>query len=233
MSVLGLLVYFVYKALFITGDRGYRVSHPLSKLVFLISMLIIIARLPHKTPFIAPLVIVLGILHPGLEWVIATSTLSGLVGLYMGVSAYLLSLLGLYQMHLQDILTIALRTFSISIAGLFVFTMITPVELYNVVLVLRAGKAASYPLLIWRLMPQSLKNFLDSISVGVLKKERATRRIPAAVASVIEMGWFIEEYCYWRLRVKPKTLIHVDRSTKYTLILLLSSLLLSLIHYVK
>jgi len=233
LTILGSLVYIVYKALFITGDHGYRTSHSLSKLLFTLSIILYVVRLPHSTHLVALIVVVLGLIHPGLEWLLATSLLAGLVGFYMGISAYLLSMLGLYQMHLHNVLVIALRTYSISLTGVFVFTTITPIELYNLLLILGLSRASNYPLLVWRLMPQSLRNFLDSISVGGLKKEPATSRVPAAVASVIEMGWFVEEYSYWRLRAKPKTPIHIDRSTKYTVILLASSLLISLLFYVQ
>lgn len=229
MSILGWLVSVVYKALFLTGDSGYKLAHPLAKLVIIASVAAFIAQHPVHAPVLIPLVLVLGFIYPGSEWVVAASLLSLLAGAYLAVSAYLLSLLGLYYMSLVDVVLVALRTYAISIAILFLFNTISPVDLYNALYYLKAGSSSNYPLLLWRLIPQGLKNFAEAISLSVVKGEKAVKRIPAAVASVIEAGWFIEEYCYWRLRTKPQSPISSMASPKHTLILLVAALAIALL----
>jgi hypothetical protein len=219
----------IYKSMFLTGDSGLRRAHVLSKLAFTISLILVHVVYSEKSIAILPVLIVLGIAHAGLEWIIAVLSLIGLVGVYLASSAYLLSLTGLYYMAPLQILTIALRATTVAMSIILLFNIISPIELYNLLHVLRARHFSTYTLLLWRLMPLGLKNFTDSLAVGYLKKETTVKRIPPATASIIESGWFIEEYNYWRLRVSSKTHIPVTRTIIHTIILLLSSLTILLI----
>lgn len=232
MSLIGALVSIVYRALFISGETGFRTAHPLSKLAFIASFLILLVEEPGKAILVIPVVALLGIVHPGYEWLSASFALSGLVGVYMGVSAYILSLLGLYEMRLFDILVVALRTFSISSVALFIFIMLSPIEFYNILVLIGLKRASSYPLLIWRMTPQALRNFVDSMSAGYLKGEKTLKRVPAAVASVIEMGRLVNEYCYWRLKTSPKVIVYLSREPNYTYMLLASSLIIVVLDYI-
>lgn len=225
MSFFTWLISVVYKAMFLAGDSGFKRAHVESKIVFTASLLLAYTANPEKFPAILPVLCALGTLHAGLEWVVATLTLTGLVGVYLAGSAYLLSLTGVYAMTPLQVLFVALRATAIAFSIVLVFNTISPVELYNALHLLRARHFSSYALLLWRLMPLALRNFIDSLAVGYLKREKITSRIPPATASVIEAGWFIEEYSYWRLRVKSKTRIPLSRSLLHTLTLLLFSLI--------
>lgn len=219
----------IYKSLFLAGDAGFRRAHFLAKAVFILSVALLISRNPAKSYLLIGFLTPLGLIFPGLEWVVATLGLSGFTGLLLSLSAYLLSLLGLYQMHLHQILDIVLRTIGISFGILFSFNIISPIELYNALYILRGRKVAVIPLLLWKMIPQGLRNFVDSLMVGYLKREFFAKRIPPAVASVIETSSFIEEYCYWKLRIPVKTRINLERSYKHTIILLMISLFITLI----
>lgn len=231
MTLIGILVSIVHKSLFMSGDTGFRTAHPISKLAFLVSLVALLAKGPSRVLAITPVILLLGAVHPGYEWVAASAILSGLVGLYMGTSAYLLSLLGLYEMGLFDVVNITLRTFSFSVSTIFVFNSLSPLEFYNVLLLLGARRASSYPILVWRFMPQGLKNFVDSLMVGYLKKERSYKRLPSAVASFIEIRKLVDEYCYWRIRTQAKVTINIDRDQNYTFMLLVASLAIALINH--
>jgi len=215
--------------MFLTGDSGFRRAHLESKIVFTASLLFAYMVNPEKFPTLLPVLCVLGALHAGLEWIVATLTLTSLVGAYLAGSAYLLSLIGVYTMTLLQVLFVALRAVAIAFSIVLVFNMISPIELYNALHLLGARRSSSYTLLLWRLMPLALRNFIDSLAVGYLKREKIASRIPPATASVIEAGWFIEEYSYWRLRVKSKTHISLPRSLLHTFTLLFFSLVILLL----
>lgn len=229
MGFFSWLLSIVYKSMFLTGDSGLREAHVLSKIVFTTSLVLAHVVYPEKSPTILPVLVVLGIVHASLEWVTAILSLTGLVGVYLASSAYLLSLTGLYYMTPIQVLMIALRATTIAMSIVLVFNTISPIELYNLLHVLGAKRFSTYTLLLWRLTPLGLKSFTDSLAVGHLKKESTVKRIPPATASIIESGWFIEEYNYWRLRVRTKTQIPLTRTTLHTIILLLSSLTILLL----
>ena len=229
MGFIGLLVSIIYKTLFLSGDSGYRLAHTYSKLVLIASMTAILVFSPRKTIFIIPLIVVLGLISPGLDWVIASITLSGLAGFYLSISAYLLSLTGLYSMDLFKIIEVAARTTGISLSFIFMFTIISPIEIHDLLYYLKGRRACVIPLLLWRLIPYSLRNFMDSLAVGYLKKEKTFKRRAPASASMIETGRFIEDYCYARLETESKTSIQLPRNTKYSILLIIASLILILI----
>jgi len=229
MGLFNWLLSVIYKSMFLTGDSGLRRAHVMSKVLFTISLVFVYTLYSEKSPIILPVLVVLGLIHAGIEWVIAILTLAGLAGLYLAGSAYLLSLTGLYTMIPLQVFIIALRAMAIAISIMLVFNTISPIELYNTLYLLGAKYFSSYTLLLWRLIPLGLRNFIDSLTVGYLKKEKTIKRLPSATASIIEAGWFIEEYSYWRLRVKSKTQIPLARTTLHTLILLISSLIVLLL----
>jgi hypothetical protein len=218
------LISIAYKSIFLTGDAGLKRAHVATKVLFATSLLVVYTLSPEKAPLVLPVLLILGLLHAGLEWITATITLTGLVGAYLGCSSYLLSFTGLYTMTPLQVLLVVFRSITIGFAVILVFNMISPAELYNALHVLGAKQFSSYPLLVWRLMPLGLRNFVDAVAVGYLKREKITSRIPPATASVIEAGWFIEEYSYWRLRVKSKTQIPLSRSIVYSIVLVVASL---------
>lgn len=229
MGIISWLVSAVYKSLFLKGDTGYRQAHVAVKALLIISIALFISRKPDQVFVLAAILVPFGLLYPGLEWVVAVVGLSAFTGTVLAVSAYLLSLTGLYHMHALQILESVARTIGISVGVVFAFTIISPIELYNVIYALGGRKAAVFPLLLWKLIPQGLRNFADSLVVGSLKREHTTKRIPPAVASLIEAGWLIEEYCYWKLRTPVKITIGLKRSPKYTILLLVATVLVLLV----
>lgn len=126
-----------------------------------------------------------------------------------------------------QILEVACRVVGISISLIFIFVMTSPIEVHNIIYMLTGRRICAYPLLLWRLVPLGLKNFIDSLSVGKLKGEGVTKRVPPAVAGMIEITRFMEEYCYWRLRLGPKCPLKLNRSAKYTLALTLGSIVVA------
>ncbi|MEM4718029.1 MAG: hypothetical protein QXE81_04630 [Desulfurococcaceae archaeon] len=229
MSIPGWLVSVVYKSLFLAGDTGYRRAHLLSKFVFILSVILLISVNPERSYILVLIVAPISIIYPGLEWLIAISSLSAFVGLFLAGSAFILSSIGLFQMTLYQFTMIVIRTIGISIGIIFSFNIISPIELYNILYSLHLRKIAVVPLILWKIIPYGLKSILDSLMVGQLKRELFTKRIAPAVASMLETSWFIEEYCYWRLKSTPKTPISYERSYKYTIILLICALLLAVI----
>lgn len=229
MSLLGWLVSILYKSLFLLGDTGYRRAHLLSKFVFILSVVLLISVNPERSYILFLLISPIGVISPGLEWLIAISSLSAVVGFFLAGSALLLSLFGLFQMTIYQFIMIIIRTVGISIGIVFSFNIISPIELYNILYYLRLRKIAVVPLTLWKIIPYGLKNILDSLTVGQLKREFFTKRIAPSVASMLETSWLIEEYCYWRLKTVPKVPISYERSYKYTIILLICALLLAII----
>jgi len=216
----------VYKAMFLTCDIKLRKAHLLSKILFTASIVVAVIINPEKTPLLLPVLLLLGVVGFNLEWVFAATVLTGLVGCYLAISAYLLSLTGLYNMSLLQVLLVALRAITIGYSIILVFNIISPIDLYNALRTLGARRFSTYIILLWRLIPLGLRSFIDSLAVGYLKREKTTSRIPPATASVIEAGWLIEEYSYWRLRVKSKTHIPLPRSLLYTVTLYLTSIII-------
>lgn len=229
MSLIGWLIDVVYRSLFIASDSGYRRAHLLSKAVFILSIILLIALNPRRTYLLIFLISPISLLYPGPEWLLAVTTLSSLVGVTLAGSAFLLSLLGLFEMTILQFIEIIARTIGISLGVVFSFTIISPIEIYNIIYTLHGGRLSVIPLLLWRMIPQGMRYFVESIQVGRLKQERVTKRIPPAVAGMIEISTLIEEYSYWRLRTTPKGTIGYERSYKYTIVLLIIALLISLV----
>ncbi|MGB9816516.1 MAG: hypothetical protein ACPLQS_02825 [Desulfurococcaceae archaeon] len=229
MGIIDWFIGVVYKSLFLAEDTGFRRAHFLSKAVFILSITLLITRNPGSSYLLVAFLTPLGLMFPGLEWVVAILGLSAFTGLLLAASAYLVSLLGFYQMHVLQILDIVLRTMGISMGIVFSFNIISPIELYNALYVLRGRRVAVIPLMLWKMIPQGLRNFMDSLMVGYSKREIFTKRIPPAVASLIEASWLTEEYCYWKLRIPVKTRINLERSYRHTIILLTVALFITLI----
>lgn len=231
MGFIEWLISVVYKSLFLSGDSGYRKAYFLAKVIFILSIALFISRSPSKVYLLIPVIIILGYFYPGRDWIIAVLTLTAFTGAFLSISSYLLSLIGLYHMDLVQIPEIIMRAVGVGVSIVFSFMIISPIELYNAIFTFRGRKYAVFPLLLWKLIPHGLKNFIDSIVVGYLKREYIVKRIPTAVASLLETDWLIEEYCYWRLRVPTKTIISLERSYRHTLTLLMASLVITLIQY--
>ncbi|MCY0867697.1 MAG: hypothetical protein OWQ48_00475 [Desulfurococcus sp.] len=231
MAVLGWLVSVVYKAFFLKGDTGFKRAHWTVKVLYIAILTLIIARGDLGLLLGALLVsLALGLISPGYEWVLSTLTLSSIVSAYMSLTSLIASLAGFSPVGgYWSIVFIALRTLSLSTIIAFSFVIISPLEISSLLILLGAGRLAGIPLLVWRLIPYGLKSFSESLGIGYVKGERVSQRIPPAVASVIEIGGFIEEYCFYKLNSKAKRIVLPEYTWRHTAILALSSVILMLL----
>lgn len=232
MSLVSRVLLLVYKSFFVAGDAGYRRAHFLSKVAFILSIVLYTAKSPVKAPILV-LVIFLGLIYPGKDWATSMLELSLFTGFVAIPVACLLSLTTGGSVYLLQVLEIVVNVAGIVSATAFSFTIISPVEIYNTIYLLRGKSAATLPLLIWVLIPRYLKDTLDSTAISNLKVEYYGKRaFHTVVHQLLEVKDYFEEYCYWRLRTPVKTVITIERSYKYTLILLAITLLLTFLKYV-
>jgi len=211
----------VYKTFFLSGDTGFRRAHWAVKIAHVAIVALIIAigdtRLLVELSLIS---MILGLYSLGYEWVVSTLALSAILSVYMSLTALIASLIGIAPISLERALLIAIRTLALSTTLAFTFTIISPLEITSLLIKLGARRASATPLLTWRLIPYGLKSFIESLQVGYVKGERTLSRIPPAVASIVEAGRLIEEYCFYKLSSKAKLPILPHYDYKYSIILL-------------
>ncbi len=172
------------------------------------------------------MIIVTSFLVYGSTWVYSATLLSSVPGVWYGLTAYIISLLGIPPViTVFDAFMIYLRTTTISLAILFIASMISPVELTNLLYKIGAGEKALALQLLWRLTPLGLRYMSDSLIVGNLKGESIKYRIAPAIASLLETGWRIEEACYYRLKTSMTYKLYRRYSIKYTVLLVAVSLI--------
>lgn len=147
------------------------------------------------------IVLILSAIVTGPSWVYATIVLSSIPAGWYAVTAYVTSLLGIPPyISLVDALMIYVRMLSYSEIILFGASMISPVKTTNILRRLGFQGSAVLPLLMWRLMPLGLRYMEESMMIGRLKGEPATRRIAPALAVMIEAGEKIHKANYHRLK---------------------------------
>ncbi|WP_440059737.1 hypothetical protein ACSU1N_00840 [Thermogladius sp. 4427co] len=219
------MINIVYKTLFLKGEEGFRKAASWSKILFLASALLLFVK-PGLTPAVVvfAILLVLSAIWPGFEWFVSGVLVSAVPAFWFSLTAYMSGILGLPGVGLAGAIVIFSRTIAFSILILFTASIISPVRVSN--LMLRLKSPAYFPLLLWRTIPYGLKNTIDSLQIGVLKKEKAYKRLAPAVAIMLEYGGYIEEYNWFKLESKPLSNLPSSTSVKYTLILLLSSLIL-------
>lgn len=228
------LLSLIYGSFFVASDAGYRQAHFLSKVAFILSIALYVAKGPGRA-YVLPLIILLGLIYPGKDWATSVLKLSVLVGAVTTLVTCPLLLLGanFYPLQVLEVVVKAVNTTS---AIAFSFMIISPTELHNALYLLRGKKVATLPLVLWVLVPRYLKDLLDSLALSRLKYPKAKRNhkvSSVAIASqLLEVNSLFEEYCYWRLRTSVKVTIGLERSYKYTLILLAVTLLLTLLQYI-
>ncbi|MEM4537963.1 MAG: hypothetical protein QXP68_04370 [Thermosphaera sp.] len=212
MNFLASLISIIYNVLFLRGEEGFRRASSLPKLMFIMTVITLMIRNPERLFILGILVIALGAYHPGVRWLYSTLFLTGILGTYMSLSTLISNLLGWSNLSSLEIILIALRTIVVSSNVIFIFVIISPTSLTN--LMKRVGierRFVHMPMLVWRLVPYGIRWFTDSLMIGYLKKEKATARLPVVAAGVLEMGRFVEEYCYYRLNAKLKNPIILVR----------------------
>lgn len=232
MGLINRVLLLIYKSFFAAGDTGYRQAHFLSKVAFILSIVLYTVKSPVKAPVLV-LVVFLGLIYPGKDWATSVLELSLFTGFVAVPVVCLSSLITTGTVYLLQTLEVAVNVAGIISAIAFSFTIISPAEIYNTIYLLRGRRAATLPLLLWVLIPRYLKDALDSSTIGNLKVEYYGKRTFRMTAyQLLEVKDYFEEYCYWRLRTPVKTAITIERSYKYTLILLATTLLLTFLKYV-
>lgn len=227
MSVLGALVSLIYKSFFLKGDVGFRLAPPLAKLLLLASILFTYVRAPTwEFAIFLTAIAIAGLISPGFQWLYSALTLSGIVAAYMSLTALLLSVIGITSAPLSSIPFIFIRSLYISFSLMFLFSTISPLDIANLMNSLGMKRACLYPALVWRVVPFSLKAFLDSIQLAAAKGEGVIQRIPPATAAILEAGTYFDEYNYARLESPLPRGIKLRRSAGYAYALLLLSIIL-------
>lgn len=231
MRLLQSILSLIYRSIFVASDSGYRLAHLLSKVAFIASLALYIARTPDKAYAFA-IVMVLGLVHPGVDWVLSALKLSLLAGTVAVLIALLASLVGVYTVHPLQVLGVIANTANVVSATLFSLSIISPTEIYNAVLKLGGKRVATVALLSWVLVAQYLKQLQESLGLSNLKAKYRAKTSPSKIASrLLEVSRFFEEYRYWRIRAPAEMSMSFDRSYKYTAVLLIATLLVTFLGY--
>jgi hypothetical protein len=231
MRIIGLLIDLVYKSLFLRGEGGYRsVCLPLKILFVVVSIYYFLVSGMYGSIILIIIVSILGLLDYGYKWIISAYTLSSIPGVWYALTAYILGLLNPSLMpNIWGLLSIYFRTTCFSYLLLFILAITSPTRLANIIYRLGFGKTASAPLLLWRMMPYGLKAMQESLAIGELKGEPVSKRLAPAIASLIEYSKYVGEANYYRLRSPMRISIPLFTDKKYSVILLITSLIISLL----
>lgn len=228
MSALGVLVSLIYKSFFLKGDSGYRLAHPLAKALLLASLVLTYIRAPtwELALFLAAIAIA-GLISPGPQWLYSALSLSGLVAAYMSLTSLLLSAIGITGAPPIAALYVFVKSLYISFSLMFLFSTLSPLDIANLMNSLGMKRACLYPVLVWRVVPFSLKAFLDSLQLAGIKGEGVLQRIPPATAAILEAGAYFDEYNYARLETPLPRGVELRRSAGHTCALILLSMALA------
>jgi len=230
MGFISWLVSVVYRTFFLKGDTGFKTTHWAVKVVHILLVAIVLASGDtHLLAGLALSLVILGLISPGREWVASTLALSTIVSLYMSLTALLGSLVGLAPVSVENAVVIGVKTLALSISIAFTFTLISPLEISALLVKLGARRASSFPLLTWRLIPYGLKSFVESLQIGYVKGEKTSSRIPPAVASILEIGGFIEEYCFHKLNTGARRAVLPPYKQVYSITLLAYDIAIALV----
>ena len=212
----------MYRALFLKGEGSIRSVYSTAKLTYtvIIVLSIIIGR--DKALLILLLAhVLMGALFIGREWASASIILSSIPAGWYALTAYTVSLLGIPPyVSLVDALMIYARVLSYSITILFIAYMVSPVRLANILIKMGKPGSSIMPLLTWRLMPLGLKFMRESMMIGSLKGEPASRRLAPALAALLEAGGKTLHANYHRLGSPPIHALPVRNNVKYTVVIL-------------
>lgn len=200
MRVIGALVSLIYRSLFLQGTSGAKAAHSLSKLAY-VSAFIAAAYFRGDGVYVAAATAAfISLADSGLDWAGAAVILSSIPATWYALTAYLISLAGVPPVvTLVDAVVIFTRALAYSVTIMFIIYSIDPVSISNALHALGARKASSAPLLIWRVMPYGLSTMMESLAIGELKGESASKRLAPAIAAIIEHGRGIEASAYLRL----------------------------------
>mgnify|MGYP001772530560 CR=1 FL=1 len=221
------LVYVIYKSMFGLPEKGAKIAHPLAKLFFILAIVF-------SYPFMTPLKLILylfstigySLFGNGKEWVKASLTLSSIVTLYIIVTTAIGWIIG-FRTSPWSLWEIGLRSLYVSFSVMLCLSVISPIDLVNLLVCLKARRVSYFPLMTWRIIPTSMKFFTESLAVTSLKKEKISQRIPPATAAVLEAGRFIEEYNYARLATGLSSTLPQHRSWGHTAVIVIVGIFLT------
>ena len=200
MRVIGALVSLIYRSLFLKGVSGAKAAHSLAKLAY-VSAFIVAAYLRGDSVYVAAAAAVfMALADSRLDWVGPAVALSSIPAAWYSLTAYAISLAGVPPVvTVADAAVIYVKALAYSLTIMFIIYSVDPVSISNALHALGARRAPSVPLLIWRVMPYGLSAMMESLAIGELKGEGASRRIAPAIAAIIEHGRGIESSAYLRL----------------------------------
>ncbi|RLG80554.1 MAG: hypothetical protein DRO13_03465 [Thermoprotei archaeon] len=233
MHILGSLVYHVFRSLFVTGEKGIRLAHPFAKAFFIFSTLSLFSTGYYSSlAFLLVATMLLGAVSNGYRWLYSSSILALIPSAWYAITAYLLVLAGLpYSYGLLDIALIGLRTYTLSLLILLYASMVSPARLYNILLRIGAKRLSVAPILTWRIVPQGLVYVLESLAIGRVKGESASKRLAPAMASLLELGEYVRIASYYKIYGTPSNKIPVSTSMKYSVVLVAVSIASILLAY--
>jgi hypothetical protein len=225
-----LLVELVYRSLFLRGEESFRLVDSYTKLLF-IGMGITCIIICGDPGLIATLLLCvgLGLYGEGKSWAASSLGLSSIPAAWYGLTAYFVSVMGYGpRITLWDSLMIYTRVLSYSEILIFAASIISPLKLTNLLIRLGGRTSSIIPPLIWRLTPMGLRYMVESLEIGRLKGEPASKRLAPAIAVMLEAGRRILEANYYRLDAPPMLPVKTSSGNPgiYRVLLAFSTLIL-------
>ncbi|MEZ0393750.1 MAG: hypothetical protein ABWK00_01705 [Desulfurococcaceae archaeon] len=225
--MIGGLAALAFRALFLSGEKGFRRAAWWAKAAFAASSLYaILSQRPEPALAVLAASAALGAAWPGPEWLFASAALSSIVAAWYSATALLTWLLASAPVGALAVASIFARTMAISLAIIFVGNSISPANVASA-LSRVSGRAPIYVLATWRLAPVALGATVESIGIGKLKGEGAGRRLAPAVAFMYEYGDRLEEYRGALLEEGVRGIPGTAPSRSYTAMLLSAALALA------
>ncbi len=233
MQLVGLLIGLVNRSLFYMGERGLRRANPVAKLAVAFLLIYVCLRYPWFAPLVIMGVAAAGAAGYGGWWGVSAVGLSSIPGLWFAATAYLGGAVGFSEpVTPMDALWIYLRATMWGVSLLFIASYISPLEIHYLLHRLGLIHGSQLPVLVWRLVPAALRGMSDSLAVGVLKGEKAGRRLAPAIAYMLEQGAGMRVALYHRLASPPTAPVrprYGGRATLYLALLAFFLLVLILI----
>lgn len=225
-KVIGTLASVAYKSLFLRGEDAVRKSHLSSKLLLLTAMVYAVKDGVPGALAVVGVSALISLLAGASHQYLASVTLSAVPAAWLAASALALSPLIGDELPAHEFAQIFLRSLALSLAIVQFVSSLSPVELSK--LLRRVSpKASMYPLLVWKLVPASLKDFTEALAIQSLKGDGSRRAIAVALASQLERGSRVYEANYYRLEVG--LVCDVDRATNGAMSALLALIASSLL----
>ena len=201
--MLNVLVSKIYKALFLRGeDIEAKHVHIIVKFMFLIIGLVSIYMGHYITSIFSILVIFLLSLYYGLKSeYISSIIIASIPALWLALTNFIVVFFIKSIIDVNAILIVFTKVISATLIILWFTFILTPIELYNIIIKLRRGNPV-YPLLTWRLIPLGLREVEESYIIQRMKSEPIWKSLAISTASMIERGDKIIEANVHKLSIK-------------------------------